>query len=154
MKTAYSRKVDSVFVLIVFGVFVTSVLIVLSLSGNMYQTTVAITEEAYGEHTCFAYIRTKVKSSDTAGSIFAGEFDGLSALYIEEDYEGTAYQTVIYSYDGYMRELFAEKGAGLRPEDGIEIVKASELTFRQVDQRLIQASAAEETMFIALQAGG
>ena len=66
------------------------------------------------------YLTTKVRQSDCAGAV--SETDGSSTLVLTEKIDGITYETRIYCYDGYLRELFCAKGAGLAATFGEEIL--------------------------------
>ena len=144
------NKIDSVFVLIVFAVFALSVLMVLMLGAGVYKNISQTTQDGYDERTALSYIWTKVKSFDEEGQIYIGDFYGISALFIDEDFDGLLLRTAIYHYDGQLRELFSEPGLGLMPEDGIAIIKSEGLTFEQIDSGLIKISTAARDLFISL----
>lgn len=150
MKPSRGRRLDTVFVLIIFCVFAMSVLVVLSLSGSTYKNTVTITQEKYDEQTALSFMWTKVKSGDKLGKVYAGEFYGLSALCIEEEYDGITYLTMIYLYDGWIRELFFEKGIDFLPQDGTPVFSAESLALEQPEDGLIKAMVDSESLFISL----
>ena len=47
------------------------------------------------------------------------------------------YETWVYCYDGYIRELFAEEGSNLLPEDGEKILPAQNLLVEQAESGLV-----------------
>ena len=55
------------------------------------------------------YILTKLKCNDKENGITIGKFNDIDAIFLNEDIEGCIYTTVLYVYDGYLRELFCEE---------------------------------------------
>lgn len=143
-------KFDTVPVLLIFCVFAVSALIVLALSGSVYKSTVEITGEGYEEQTCLSYVWTKVKSSDVLDRVYVEDFHGLSALFVEEEFDGITYTTLIYCYDGWIRELFFESGLSFSPSDGMQIVEGGSLVLESAGDGLIKATSGEESIFISL----
>ena len=64
------------------------------------------------------YVSAKALSP---GDVWAGDFQGLPALFIDEEIDGTLYRTAVYCHDGYLKELFAAADSGLSPESGLEL---------------------------------
>lgn len=151
------NKVDSVFVLMTFCVFAVSVFLVLMLSGSTYGNMINISQEGQNERIALSYIRTKVRSTDSAGSISVGHFNGLAALTLEEVFGESTFVTYIYLYNGWVHELFHEEGQNFRPEDGVAIIRTDSLDFEVIDNSLIRASTDFASLLIfprSVEAGG
>ena len=140
-KLTRPRRADTVFVLLIFCLFAMSVLITLMLGAGVYKHMTDISGEGYDERTCLSYIWTKIKNSDQIGKISVGDFDGTPALRLSEVYGDTTYETRIYLYDGWVYELFCEESLDAHPSDGVPIIKTDSLSFEQLDDGLIRASA-------------
>ena len=152
MKRA-GRKTDTVFVLIIFCVFAVSVLMVLMLGASIYKNMTDLTRDGQDESTTLAFVWTKVKNCDEAGSIYIDDFYGRSALCFDEVLGGTVYQTLIYHFNGWVYELFCEKGLGLRPEDGIQIIRIGELEFKELDYGLIKIVTGDKSLLVSPRGG-
>lgn len=148
MRKTKGWKIDTIFAMVNFTVFTASMLLALLFGADVYNTITKNSQVSYDEKSRLSYIWTKVKSNDAAGMVYAGEFCGLSALCLEEEYGYTTYKTIIYLYDGWVRELFCEAGLEFSPEDGMSIVEAETLTFEQLDNGLIMACIDSENLFI------
>jgi len=131
------NKVDTVFVLMIFVVFAVSVLLVLMLSGSTYQNMIEISSEGQNERIALSYIRTKVRNADSAGSVYVSKFNDLTALSLVETFGGTTFVTYIYLYDGWIHELFHERGQDFLPQHGVPVIRADSLSFETVDGGLI-----------------
>jgi len=134
-----SKNVSSIFVMVVFCIFAASMLTALILSAGIYKSMTDISRDRQNERTIFSYISTKVKSSDEAGMIHVGDFDGVSAIFFDEIIDDTLYRTAIYLYDGWVRELLSNPEAGLTPQDGMRLMELDDLSFHYLgsSKRLI-----------------
>lgn len=83
-----------------------------------------------------SYLTAKLHSCDAEGMVRAGDFHGLDALFLSEREGDTSYETVLYVYDGWLRELFYETGYELEPQDGERITEARNLSVRAVGRLL------------------
>ena len=70
------------------------------------------------------------------GGISVETFEGVDALVLLEEIDGIEYETRVYCYDGYLRELFAEAGGEFLPGDGEQILKAQALSVQRDGQTL------------------
>jgi len=144
------NRVETVFVLMIFCVFAASVFFVIIFSGSIYRNIVDISKHGQNERIALSYIRTKVKNADSAGGITLSNFNGLSALSLEEVFEERTFVTYIYLYEGWIYELFHEKGLDFLPTQGVPIIKAESLYFESVDKDLIRASTNFGSLLIYL----
>jgi len=69
-------------------------------------------------------VATRVRQTDQAGGVSVRTFEGCPALILSEEIEGETYETRIYHYDGYIRELFASEEGEFLPEDGEKVLPA------------------------------
>jgi len=148
MKTPSKRRIDTIFVLIIFSVFALSVLMVLMLGARVYKSMTDIAKERQDERTLLSYVWTKVKINDKNGSIRIGEYFGLNVLCFDEEYEQTMYTTAIYLHDGWVYELYTETSLlaesdpqhGFAPEDGVKVMGIESLEFTQYSHGLIKVA--------------
>ena len=144
-----NRKTNTIFVMLVFLIFTISVLLVLMFSASVYRNVSDSVRENYSERTALSYIWTKVRSFDEAGSISVGDFDGQSALFINEEIGGGMFQTVIYYYDGWLRELFRSAEIEFRAADGVPLLEVEHLEFRQLDGGIISVTSGDMNLLIS-----
>lgn len=131
------HQVEGLFVLLVFALFAGSLLLVLLLGAGTYQRITQRDTASYVQNTTLQYIATKVHHMDEVGAIRVGTFseqenaadDGISTLYLRQALDGTWYETRIYSYEGYVRELLGEEAGSFSPQDGNPIVESLGLRF-------------------------
>lgn len=124
-------SLDVIAGLILFCIFTVTMLFVLVSGAGAYQNISETMEEQYRERTCLHYIAAKIRHFDDAGQVYVGDFAGQNALYLEEELDGVAYSTVLYAWNGSIRELFTIKGTELAPDDGFEIIRADGITFTE-----------------------
>jgi hypothetical protein len=150
MKAVRGDKTGTAAALMVFCVFTVSVLTVLTLGVDAYKNVTDVSREGYEERVCLSYIWTKIKNGDKAGMIFVEDFQGLSALRLDEVYDGVTYRTLIYSYEGRLYELFFEAGLEFSPGDGAPVINNESLSFEWLeDGRLMKITAGAESVFIS-----
>lgn len=145
MKTGQSKgKVDSLLVLLLFGVFAICILSVLLTGADTYQRLASRDQHSYDRRTAAQYLATRVHQADQAGTISVRSFENCPSLVLTEEIDGSLYETYIYCHDGYIRELFAAAGGGFMPEDGEKILAANDLLIAQDAQTLTLSILTEE----------
>ncbi len=150
MRTAGGRRIDTVLVWAVFCLFAAAALTALSVGSEIYRRTSAATRENAQEQLCLTFLRTKLKGADAAGRVTLGDFMGSPALFIREEIDGANYLTILYCHDGWTRELFAQEGLELAPNDGMKIAQADALALEPAGENLLCIKAGSQRMYIAL----
>ena len=92
------------------------------LSSSVYRQTAQAGQDNSLQRTALSYLANQIRRGDGAG-LQAGYFGGAGALVIPEG----EYLTVIYCYDGALRELYTARGSGLGPADGVAILALDSL---------------------------
>ncbi len=145
IKTNASNMINTVFVLVLFCVFAVAVLMVLLAGTGAYQDIADRMERQYAERTCLSYLDAKVRHYDETGKVAAEQFGDCDALALYEDIDGVSYKTLIYCYEGYVRELFIEDGMELLPEHGETIVPAQKMTVETMTDSLVRLVCTSES---------
>jgi len=148
MKISRGQRADTVLVLAIFLIFAVSVLMVLTLSASIYGNMTDISKDGFEERTALSYVWTMVKNHDLNGDISVGEFNGISALIINEEYDWVSYSTRIYVYDGRLHVLFSETELDFEPQDGVPVYEAPDLFFEQIEHGLIKVSSGNQNLLI------
>ena len=158
MKTGQNnRKVDNLLVLLLFGVFAVCILSVLLMGADVYQRLAARDQLSYDQRTAAQYLATRVRQADRQGAVSVRCFEGQDALAFMETIEGDTYETLVYCYDGYLRELFVASGGGFLPEDGEKVLAVQGLSIRQdgqlLDMELTSPSGEMQVLKLYLRSG-
>ena len=151
------RNLGFLLVLLVFAVFMVSVLLVLLTGADVVQSITERDQKSYDQRTIIQYISTRVRQADQAGAIFVRTAETGDRLVLQEDIDGLLFETTIYCYDGYLRELFAGAGSERDPEYGEPVLPAETLQIMdqnsclQVELQLPEGK--EETLILYLRSG-
>lgn len=111
------------------GLFFLLAMGVALLGGNLYRAVAADADENDTHRTALSYVVNQLRRGDNGG-LAVGEFEGVPAARTTETLEdGSVYITLIYCYDGQLRELYMEEGTGLTPGDGAALMPLDSLDF-------------------------
>ena len=151
---AKKRKIDALAVFLLFGLFAVCILSVLLTGADAYRRLAQRDQLSYDWRTAGQYLSTRVRQADRLGQVSVIDFGGTDALVFTEEIEGEDYETLVYCYDGYLRELFALADGNFLPEDGEEVLQAQSLSL-SLDGQLLTAElvgpageAQELTLFL------
>ena len=122
---------DTVFVLILFAVFVITALFISTSGAMAYKNAIDQMDTRFNRQTCISYITAKLRANNESGKISIGELDGISALCITDTIGDAEYITYIYQCDGMVRELFCNAEISLDPGTGSTLTEAKALEFSQ-----------------------
>ena len=132
-RTENRHMVDVLFVLTLFFVFALSSLTLVILGANVYRSTVNHMSQNFTDRTTYAYITQKIRQSDeTSSTISISEFGDSDCIVISTAVRDTLYNTYLYEYDGYLRELLCRADLDLDPSSGAKI---SELTDMVIENK-------------------
>ena len=145
---------DAIAVLVIFAIFAIAVISVILLGAKTYKRIDAGETASYNLRTSLQYLSTKVRSAKSPDCVSIVDFDGLSALRIDEEISGKDFCTYIYSDKGWIKEFFASADAIPSPEVGERLIEVNILSFSR-DGRLIkvelETSAGErQTLYLSL----
>ena len=124
--------------LILTCVFGTALLLSLVAGAGVYRRVAERTEHAAASRVGLTYLAAKIHGADRAGAVCAGTFGGADAVYLYEDMDGLTYETILYVYDGKLREMLCEQGWESEPESGEVIAEAQSLTVTQPAEGLLR----------------
>ena len=154
-KNPRKHTVDILFVITLFAVFAISVMTLTGVGARVYESIVNRMDESFNSRTAFTYISNKVHQSDADGNVTLGEFGGVEALIISEEIDNITYNTYLYYYDGYLKELFTRAGQNFDPKYGDDILalegfEVAKLTPSLIKFEIFPAGEAKETLFVHL----
>ncbi len=108
-------------------VFAITLLMSMTTGAGVYRRVEEQTERGNERRLGLTYMTAKILGADEAGRVECGSFGESGAVYLYEDVDGLTYETILYVHDGWLMELFCEKGWELEPGDGEQIVQAQRL---------------------------
>lgn len=148
------NNITGVLVLLVFAVFMVSVLMILLRGADLVQRITERDQRSYSLRTVTQYLTTRVRQADQAGAVSVRRTEQGDYLVFWEEIDGTAYETSVYCCDGYLREMFCQAGLDLPPEFGEEILPMKNLQVSRKDTLLQitveMTDGAEETVLLHL----
>jgi hypothetical protein len=158
------HQIDGVFVLLLFSIFAVCILLVLLTGAGSYRRLMERDTESYDQRIAVQYVAAKIRGTDAEDCVFTGDFDGTAVsggntLHLLENIDGVLYDTRVYYYDGYIRELFAAADASFLPADGNPVLAARNLTFDyDGEHHLLTVAATDQagsitTLVLALRSG-
>lgn len=130
------HMVDILFVLTLFCVFAISALTLVTLGANIYQTTVDHMDDNFTSRTPYSYVTQKIRQADEENSISLGMLDDTTAIVLNQEINHESFVTYLYSYDGYLCELFTRADQMLPPSAGNKIVQIDNLSIEQINEKL------------------
>lgn len=129
MKSERSHSIDSLFVVLLFSLFIFMALLIIGSGASAYKKVAAQMDDRFDRQTCISYITAKIRSNNEADKISIVDFNGVNALCISEKFNEGVYNTYIYIYDGMIRELFTNSETNLGLDAGSTLTRASDLKF-------------------------
>lgn len=119
------NNVTGVLVLLVFAVFMISILFVLLAGADVVQKLTDRDQRSYQQRTAVQYMTMRVHQADQEGMVEVRKVADQDVLVLAEMIEGCRYETLVYYDDGYLREMFSEAGLNLPLEFGEKILPAA-----------------------------
>lgn len=117
-KESKGWRISHLMTLMVFFTFALCLLLVLLTGAKVYRSTVAQGQAQFDTRTAAQYLSTRVRQSDCREQVAVEDFGGVDALVFREEIGGREYKTLVYCYDGSLRELFCTESAPFSPADG------------------------------------
>ena len=93
-------SLTGVLVLLVFAVFMVSVLLVLLSGANTVQKLTRRDQCTYHHRTAVQYITTRIRQADSLGAVTSDNTGEISTLILTEEINNLSYQSRVYCYDG------------------------------------------------------
>lgn len=132
------RGVRAALVVVLCALFFLLAMGITLLGSGVYRGVVTAADRNYIQRTALSYLVNQIRR---ASSVDVGSFELSPALDLSAP-EEEDYHTVLYVYDGQLRELYAQRDAGLTPADGTAILPLEELSIT-LDDGLITLIATQ-----------
>lgn len=155
-----SHVIDAVFILCLMFLFVLSALAVITIGANIYKKNVSTMSDNYSHRIASAYVTEKVRQADNQGRVYVEDLFDQHALVLQDEIDGVLYNTYIYSYDGYLMELYARADLkDIYPQSGQKILEITSFNVDYVSDSLLSVDlilkdGEDESMFIARRSEG
>lgn len=121
LRTAVTLALCGLFFLLAMGLTL--------LASGAYRGVVAESDGTYSHRTPLSYLVNQLRRNDVYGAVSVRSFGDGDALCLEEN----GYVTLLYCYDGQLRELYAEASLTFAPEDGTALLPLDDLAVELED---------------------
>lgn len=128
-----TQRIEILAALIMFVLFAVCALAAMGFGAKSYRTLTKQEEEDYTSQTVSLYLGGKVRQAGNSSCISVEDFHGNDCMRISSTVDGVRYETRVYSYDGWIRELFTLAGSELEPGDGEKVIETGELSISEAD---------------------
>ncbi|MBE6880355.1 MAG: DUF4860 domain-containing protein [Ruminococcaceae bacterium] len=108
MRKTKKSKLDTIFVMMVFMLFICCLLLVTLAFAKVYKNSSERINDRFENGTAVSFVLRNLQSFDKENSIAVKEMEGESVLCLYETIDGSEYVTYIYHKDGMLCELFAD----------------------------------------------
>jgi hypothetical protein len=126
---------------LILGIFMIFSLILINVGAKVYKNIVLSNNANFELRTSLSYLATKIRQADSSSLKAAEENDGYTILSLKEEINGEYYETLIYHYDGFLREIFQEEGMEYDLGSGIETIEIDEFTIEETETGLLHLTA-------------
>lgn len=121
--------IDGTLTMIIFGIFAACIVLALLSGAGVYKRLSSRDLESYNWRTCLQYLSTKLRTADSPDSVSIGFLDDTKALILRENINGENFDTYIYSYDGWLMELYCLEGVNAGPDAGEKLMETGNIDF-------------------------
>ena len=155
-KNMPSHAISGVFVFLTLGIFAVFSTVMVLLGARAYKGTADRAENHNAERIGSAYVRSMVRGNDAENAIRLEMMGEIPTIALDQEYDGEAYVTRLYVYDGMLREWFTETDAEFEPEFGETVCQMDEMT-AQLEGEMLRVGLRKQDAWtyvnIALRAG-
>lgn len=126
------HAITTFFYLTLFGIFVLLMLLLLLSSAEVYQASVAGTEENYQLRTTMSYLTTKLRQHDARDRVSLGKLGDCPAICLKDTISDRDYTTYIYLDGQELKELFAASELSADPLMGTTLTSLKAFDFQEL----------------------
>ena len=120
-------SISGVFVFLLLAMFAVFATMLALFGAQAYRGIVDRGSEHNTDRILDSVIANAVQADDASGAITVKNRSGVDALHIAYLFDGERYGKWIYSYQGYLRELFTSEENGFEPGDGEILCEIGEM---------------------------
>lgn len=140
-----------VFPLTLFGIILLAVLILVTVGTRVYKIVVEAQADSDGRRAGLSYLSARVRAADVENSVVLGEGpEGTALVLLEEDVDGSVYETRIYLYEGWIMEEYTVAGAEFSPSDAVAVSKTNSFAPVFIKDNLLEITTDQGVVKAAL----
>ncbi|MBR1607060.1 MAG: DUF4860 domain-containing protein [Clostridia bacterium] len=154
--TSSSHAISGVFVFLLLGIFAVFSTVMVLLSARAYKGAVDRLAAHNAARIAPAYLRSMVRADDEMDVVFVEEKAGVTSVTLRNVYDGEAYVTRMYCWEGMLCEWFSEEASEFIPAEGESVCACEALTAQTLPGLLsvrLQLNDQWTQVDIALRAG-
>lgn len=125
------HAVDTLFALLLYGMFTLFSLLLVLIGAQVYKRIVSNTDARSDVRTSLTYVANRIRAESAAGSVRLDKREGLDVLVLTEQEENRSFETLIYFYEGTLRELFQASAQPFSPEAGEELTPLHDFSMEE-----------------------
>jgi hypothetical protein len=125
------HRIDALFILLLYGMFALLSMLTVVIGIQVYKDVVTNSGNRGDMRAALSYVANRFRAADTAGGISLETRNGVEALVLQEQVGNYPAETLIYYYDGALREyLYVPSlgGQSFAPAQGDEIVAVAQFS--------------------------
>jgi hypothetical protein len=141
------HRIDAMFILLLYGMFALFSMLTMIIGVHFYKDLTEDSANRGDLRTALSYVANRFRAADTVNGISLENRGGVDALVLREQLGGHSAETLIYCYDGALREFLLVPdlgGQGFVPSEGDELVMVSDFSVTQ-DEGLYTICAKTES---------
>ena len=125
-----SHTIDTAFILALLTLFSITSFLVIMIGAKQYHSIANHMTENYETRTITSYLVEKFHQHGVSDSVSIVDFDGIPAISLCQSVNEKHYDTYIYVYEGYLREITVSEGSTFPLEAGQKMVEANDLSIQ------------------------
>lgn len=130
--------IDLIFVIALFFLFSFSACTMILLGANIYQKTLNNLNHHFDSNTVPMYLVEKIHQNDSAQSVSIEMIENQSVLQLTQNIQDISYSTYLYTFDGYLYELFTRSDLDFSFSDGQRILPLDSISFSWKSSQLLE----------------
>lgn len=124
--TSYAMK--HALVIVLCAIFFLLSMVLTIMSSNVYRHTVSDADRNDTTRTALSYLVNRIRQNDGTDTITLTQFNGAPALKLSQTIDSCEYITLLYCYDGFLREQFVQKDHLFSADAGFPILAIQTLS--------------------------
>lgn len=141
------------FSMALFALLVLATLALVLVGSRVYQTLVQGQNQNSNGRAVHAYLYSQLRGADRTNGVVLGEGPQGQALLLQENIDGTVYETRIYLYNSNLMEEYAVQGTLFDPDKAQAVAKAQQFEI-EIIKDLIKINTDEGLLYMALRSAG